>query len=100
MKFRSSSSLEPQDILDAVPLKDESAVIHRCAWEDLAILTTRPDAVRNAEFFDAERHFLIPYEEAAKGKHPRGISGAAMWWESETEEAEMTSSDTDKSQIR
>jgi hypothetical protein len=151
MKFRSSSSLEPQDILDAVPLKDERAVIHRCAWEDLAILTTRADAVRNAEFFDAlsewrdpalgeelhccgfpsdncltvdrkivgnkeeraialyttvfssnvlplptpdelkfkitdfdpDRHFLIPYDDAARGKHPRGISGAAMWWESD-----------------
>jgi hypothetical protein len=29
--------------------------------------------------FDPDRHFLIPYEMAAEGKHPRGISGAAVW---------------------
>jgi hypothetical protein len=33
--------------------------------------------------FDAERHFLIPYEVAGTGNHhPEGISGAALWLQS------------------
>jgi hypothetical protein len=33
--------------------------------------------------FDADRHYLIPYEPAAEGKRPEGISGAPVWVESE-----------------
>jgi hypothetical protein len=29
--------------------------------------------------FNADRQYLIPYELAVQGKHPRGISGAAVW---------------------
>jgi len=32
--------------------------------------------------FDPDRHYLVPYEPAKEGKHPRGISGAAMWVQS------------------
>ena len=38
--------------MDAVPLNDETALIHRCEWEDLAVVTTVPGAVQNAEYFD------------------------------------------------
>ncbi len=34
--------------------------------------------------FDADRHYLIPYE-CSGSKHPRGISGAAVWWETDQE---------------
>lgn len=30
--------------------------------------------------FDADRHYLIPYDHP-ESKHPRGFSGAAAWWE-------------------
>lgn len=32
--------------------------------------------------FEPDRHYLIPYELAKQGKHPRGISGAAVWMQS------------------
>lgn len=31
---------------------------------------------------DPDRHYLIPYDGAGVSKHPGGISGAAVWWES------------------
>jgi hypothetical protein len=34
--------------------------------------------------FDADRHYLIPYA-CSGSKHPRGISGAAVWWETDQE---------------
>ena len=33
--------------------------------------------------FDPGRHYLVPYPSSAVTQHPRGISGAAMWWESD-----------------
>jgi hypothetical protein len=35
-----------------------------------------------ADNFDAERHYLVPYERH-DSKHPKGFSGAAAWWESD-----------------
>jgi hypothetical protein len=32
--------------------------------------------------FDPDRHYLIPYEHP-ESTHPRGFSGAAIWWESD-----------------
>lgn len=40
--------------------------------------------------FDSDRHYLIPYAEAANGKHPRGFSGAGAWWEDEQKEVIWT----------
>jgi hypothetical protein len=34
--------------------------------------------------FDESRHYLIPYV-CSGSKHPRGISGAAIWWETDQE---------------
>ena len=39
---------------------------------------TEGDAFRD---FDPTKHYLIPYALAKQGKHPRGISGAAVWTE-------------------
>lgn len=33
--------------------------------------------------FVAGKHYLVPYADAKRGLHPRGISGAAMWVESD-----------------
>lgn len=40
-----------------------------------------PTTGRNFGAFDPDRHYLIPYELANQGKHPKGISGAAVWGE-------------------
>lgn len=37
---------------------------------------------KNFGAFDPDRHYLISYELAKQGKHPKGISGAAVWRES------------------
>ncbi len=34
--------------------------------------------------FDTDRHYLIPYTSSGS-KHPRGVSGAAIWWETDQE---------------
>ncbi len=34
--------------------------------------------------FDPNRHYLIPYA-CSGSKHPRGVSGAAIWWETDQE---------------
>ncbi|HXX18537.1 MAG TPA: hypothetical protein VEJ46_03980 [Candidatus Acidoferrum sp.] len=153
VEYRRPSELRADDIVDAVPLRDEGAVIHRCEWEDLAVITMS-GPVPKVEYFDAvnewtdppvgellhyvgfpldygqlvgkrmvgqqeERtialyptvfstavlppptedelrfkvtafdprdHYLVGFDDATKGVHPRGISGAAMWWESEQKE--------------
>ncbi len=138
-----ASQVDMRDALNAVPLKDNGAAIHRCPWEDIAIMTMTTDALGTyAEFADVanswvdpdegeivvgvgfpvsnatvfgrrvgqqlekslllspivfsgevlptaggetfkdyqpDRHYLFPYESGAEGKHPRGISGAALW---------------------
>lgn len=43
-----------------MPLKDQNAVIYRCAWEDLAIVSISPDAIPNLEFFDAKSQRVDP----------------------------------------
>lgn len=147
---RSAANLRKQDIGDAVPIKDATAVIHRCKWEDLAVVTVSvEEAGPFTEFFDIanewidplegeivsccgfpidrgpiverkmignkeervlaiypfvfsgpvlplpteeelrykitafdpQRHYLVPFPDAADGRHPLGISGGAMWWE-------------------
>lgn len=42
--------------------------------------------------FDSERHYLIPYEATAEGKHPKGISGAAVWAQSNEKQIVWTAS--------
>ncbi len=34
--------------------------------------------------FDKSRHYLLPYA-CSGSKHPRGVSGAAIWWETDKE---------------
>ncbi len=31
--------------------------------------------------FEPSRHYLMPYEVAPVSQHPRGVSGAATWWQ-------------------
>jgi len=147
---RAPHEIRSQDIVDALPVDPQRVAIHRCDWEDLALLSGPPESFPVREFFDAktewidpgagevlhcigfptdsgfvcekqkfgqrdewivavyptlfsasvlspptendlkykitafdhDRHFLVPFDDAAKGKRPHGISGAAVWWES------------------
>jgi hypothetical protein len=151
LKIKRASEVTVEDGNAAAPLNDQDAVIHRCEWEDIAIVAIRPDALGNdLEFFDianswtdptegaivsgvgyplshgvrfgrrigshlhqsvllsptafngavlpspssddikfkfvefdSGRHYLIPYEHSKDGKRPEGISGAAVWMESD-----------------
>lgn len=40
--------------------------------------------------FDSEKHYLIPFELSKQGKHPRGISGAAVWLQSKDKQIVWT----------
>ena len=44
-KYLADSHLHPEDIVNGIPIKDPNAVIHRCHWEDLAIITIDPSEV-------------------------------------------------------
>lgn len=152
--YISRESLTTADIVDGVALTDGSK-IHRCGWEDLAVVTIDADQFPGADFIEPEKswidppvgepvhccgfptdhsvrvnhrtvsptrdevdlavwpttfsgqvlpfpsendvkfqyddlnassHYLITYNGAGVSKHPRGISGAAVWWESDKKE--------------
>jgi len=52
MKAKSASQVTMADAITAIPIRDPNAVIHRCTWEDLAVLIMRPHALGpNIEFF-------------------------------------------------
>jgi hypothetical protein len=46
-----------------------------------------PDEVKfYYDDLDSSRHYLMPYDEVGVSKHPGGVSGAAVWWESDKKE--------------
>ena len=51
-RIEEQRTLQPGDVCEAIPLSDPSAKIYRCEWEDLAVITTIPDAIPHLEFFD------------------------------------------------
>lgn len=151
VQYKSPATVTMRDIVDGVTLT-EGSIIHRCAWEDLAVVTVDPANFPDTEFIEPERywvdpppgenvhccgfpsdhslmlnrravspkrfevdlavwptifsgpvqpfpsdeelrfqsddldpdkHYLVPYDGADVSKHPRGFSGAAVWWESD-----------------
>jgi hypothetical protein len=151
LEYKGREALTKRDIVDGTPLTD-SSVIHRCEWEDLAVVTVDPQKFPGVDFtepdkdwidpavgenvhccgfpsdhsvmvnqktvghkrvevdlavwptsfggpvlpfpssdelkfhyddLDPNSHYLIPYDGAGVSKHPGGISGAAVWWESD-----------------
>ncbi len=149
--YKSSEALRPRDIVEGLPLAGDS-VIHRCGWEDLAVVTVDPEKFPGVDFIEPDNdwidpppgenvtscgfpsdhsvvvnrrtvsagrdeadlavwpttfggpvlpfpsadevkyhyddldpncHYLIPYDGAGVSEHPGGISGAAVWWESD-----------------
>ena len=45
-EYLADSQLRPEDIVNGIPVKDQNAGIHRCQWEDLAIITIDPSEIR------------------------------------------------------
>ncbi len=147
-EWKSFSNLTRADVVDGIAVSEHNAAIHRCEWEDLALITSIPRAdgpqyveffdlsqewidpgegeslhcfgfpadswvpwetkltgrtehrsiavsasvfygnvIPEADFptrgFDSKLHYLVPFIDARKSQHPRGYSGAAMWWESD-----------------
>src|SRR5579863_2348719 len=64
--FRPSGRIEeqrtfrPQEVFDAAPLNDPNAVLHRCGWEDLAVVATISNAIPHVEFFDVGTEWVDP----------------------------------------
>lgn len=55
------SHLRPQDIVNGIPIKDPNAAIHRCQWEDLAIITIdASEAGPYSEFVDMANDWADP----------------------------------------
>lgn len=151
VRYKSREELTKRDIVDGTPLSDGS-VIHRCTWEDLAVVTIDPANFAGVDFIEPDKdwidpavnenvhccgfpsdhsvmvnkrdvsdsrveidlavwptafggpvlpfpssdevkfyydgldptsHYLFPYDGGGVSEQPRGISGAAVWWESD-----------------
>jgi len=61
LKTQRASDITRRDGVEPVKVNDPTAVIHRCAWEDLAVVTLKPDALGPMlEFFDIEDLWVDP----------------------------------------
>jgi hypothetical protein len=57
------ADLKPKDIGDAVAIRDRDAIIHRCNWEDIAIIAMDPaEAGPHTEFVDIAKDWADPAE--------------------------------------
>jgi hypothetical protein len=62
-QYRPAADLRKEDVVDAVPLRADNAVIHRCGWDDLALIVVEPDDIgENVEFFDLGNDWIDPAE--------------------------------------
>jgi hypothetical protein len=61
LKTKHVSEVKLNDGVVAAPLGDSEAAMHRCDWEDLALLSIEPDAlVPSLEFFDIAASWVDP----------------------------------------
>jgi hypothetical protein len=57
------SDLKPRDIANAIAVRDPNATIHRCSWEDLALIVIdQSEAGRHTEFADLAKDWIDPAE--------------------------------------
>lgn len=60
-QYVADKDLKPLDFGDAIAIKDASAAIHRCVWEDLAVITIDPsEAGQYSEFIDLGMEWIDP----------------------------------------
>jgi len=63
LQAKRASELVVTDGVAAMELNDADAVIHRCEWEDIAVITVCSDALGpHLEFFDVENSWTDPAE--------------------------------------
>src|SRR5436190_6098351 len=62
IRFKAPSDVTRSDAVDALPLCDPNAQIHRCAWEDLAVVTVDPNAFPDLEYADVVNDSVDPAE--------------------------------------
>ena len=61
LKTQRASDITHRDGVEPVRLDDPKAVIHRCGWEDLAVVTLQPNALGPMlEFFDIATSWVDP----------------------------------------
>ncbi len=60
---RPTNQIMLEDVTEAVPIASPNAVLHRCEWEDLALITIDPEEeVGHSEFFDIASDWIDPTE--------------------------------------
>jgi hypothetical protein len=60
---RTTEQVSREDVTDALPIRDPNTVLHRCAWEDLALITIDPkEGQPHTEFFDIANDWIDPQE--------------------------------------
>lgn|SRR5208283_664818 len=62
IRFKAPSDVTRADAVDALPLCDPTARIHRCAWEDLAVVTVDHNAFPGLDFVDIVDYWADPAE--------------------------------------
>jgi hypothetical protein len=70
------------------PMRDEvDLAVWPTTFSSSVLPFPSPDEVKfYYDDLDSSRHYLMPYDGAGVSKHPRGVSGAAVWWESDKKE--------------
>ncbi len=78
---RNSFVPKRDEVLDGTPLESASAVIHRCGWEDLAVVVIDDNVpTAHTEFFDIHEDWIDP--ENDERVHSFGFpSDSAIPWE-------------------
>lgn len=60
---RPTEQVSREDVTDAVIIRDPSAVLYRCDWEDLALIALNPEEAQpHTEFFDIANDWADPAE--------------------------------------
>lgn len=59
LQYKGREALTKRDIVDGTPLTD-SSVIHRCKWEDLAVVTIDPEKFAGADFTEPDKDWIDP----------------------------------------
>ena len=62
------------------PTRDE---VDLAVWPTTFDASVLPFPDEVTDDLSNDSHYLISYNGASVSKHPRGVSGAAVWWESD-----------------
>ena len=70
VEYKNPEALTKRDIMDGTPLTS-SSVIHRCKWEDLAVVTVDPEGFPGVDFTEPDKEWPGPgwYHWRARNPH-------------------------------